>query len=171
MRSAGCDSSPMSTRPDHHPRRLTGQRGRPTPRRPLPRPVHAVIASVPANIALCAYPGCGGPAWTLHGKPLPYTRQFNQPHPTDDPAAAIPVEQIRGPIFLDCAGVDTVWNSCAYAQAIMQRLEANNFRYPHVLYRSPRAGHRVGGLLPYEPDAIGNDPETRPRANGSGRTC
>ena len=122
--------------------------------------VHAVIASVPANIALCAYPGCGGPVWTLHGKPLPYTRQFNQPHPTDNPAAVIPVEHIRGPILLDCAGADAVWDSCAYAKAIVRRLKAHNFRYPYVLNRSPQAGHFVGVLLPYEPDANGSDLET-----------
>lgn len=119
-----------------------------------PELVHGVVAAVPANVAVCSSPGCGGPAWTLGGKPLPYTRQFDEPHPTDDPAAVIPVERIQGPIFLDCAGKDEVWDSCAYASAIVQRLRRHDFAYPHPLYRYPRAGHYVGILIPYEPTVV-----------------
>jgi dienelactone hydrolase len=123
-----------------------------------PALVHGVIGTVPSSVALCSYPGCEGPAWTLHGKPLPYTREFNEPHPADDPAAVIPVERIRGPILVDCAGQDGVWNSCPYAQAIVQRLRTHHDPYAHLLYRAPDAGHSVGGLLPYEPVAAGVDP-------------
>jgi dienelactone hydrolase len=123
-----------------------------------PALVHGVIASVPSNVALCSYPGCAGPTWTLHGKALPFTSEFDQPHPFDNPAAVIPVERIRGPILLDCAGKDLVWDSCPFAVAIMQRLAAHHDRYRHVLYRAPEAGHAVGGLLPYEPVAAGTDP-------------
>jgi len=119
-----------------------------------PELVHGVVAAVPAGVALCSSPGCGGPAWTLGGKPLPYTRQFNEPHPTDDPAAVIPVEQIDGPIFLDCAGKDEVWDSCGYASAIVQRLESHHFGFPHTLHRYPNAGHGLGILIPYEPTVI-----------------
>ena len=118
-----------------------------------PSLVHGVIAMVPANVALCSYPGCTGPAWTLAGQPLPYTRQFNQPDPSDNPAAVIPVEQIPGPIFLYCAGRDQVWNSCAYAKAISQRLNAHHDQYRHLLLRSPNAGHPSGLPIPYEPQA------------------
>jgi dienelactone hydrolase len=123
-----------------------------------PTLVRAVIGSVPSNVALCSYPGCEGPAWTLHGKALPYTREFNQPHPLDDPAAVIPAERIRGPILLDCAGQDRVWDSCPFAQAIVQRLRSHHDTNAHLLYRAPDAGHLVGGLLPYEPVAGGADP-------------
>ena len=41
-----------------------------------PHLVHAVAAVVPSSVALCSYPLCDGPAWTLHGKPVPYTRQL-----------------------------------------------------------------------------------------------
>jgi hypothetical protein len=61
--------------------------------------VHSVIAIVPSNVAICAYPGCGGPAWTLGGNALPHTKQFDEPAPTDDSAAVIPMERIQGPIF------------------------------------------------------------------------
>jgi dienelactone hydrolase len=128
--------------------------------------VHGVVAAVPANVAVCSFPGCAGPAWTFQGKPVPYTRQFNDPHPTDDPDAVIPVERIQGPIFLDCAGMDLVWDSCAYAAAIVQRLDAHRFRHPRVLHRYPNAGHHVGVLIPYEPIALDNpraDEEARER--------
>jgi dienelactone hydrolase len=115
--------------------------------------VQAVVASVPSNVALCSFPGCSGPAWTLNGQPVPYTTQFDQPNPTDDPNAVIPVEQIRGPIFLDCGGVDLIWSSCPYARAIIKRLDAFRVPYRHVLYEFPYAGHYVGALLPYEPAA------------------
>lgn len=111
--------------------------------------VHGVIALVPSNVAICAYPGCDGPAWTLGGKALPYTRQFDQPAPTDDPAAVIPVERIQGPIFLACGGKDIVWVSCVYANAIVSRLEARHHAYRHLLLSYPDAGHGIGSLLPY----------------------
>jgi dienelactone hydrolase len=118
--------------------------------------VDAVVASVPSDAAICSYPSCAGPAWTLHGKAIPYTRQFDQPYPTDKPNAVIPVERIHGAIFLDCGGRDEIWTSCDYAHAIMQRLNAHHDRYRHVLYREPDAGHSVGGI-PDEPGFTGYD--------------
>jgi len=124
-----------------------------------PNLVHGVIALVPSNVAICAYPGCDRPAWTLGGKELPYTRQFDEPAPTDDPAAVIPVERIRGPIFLTCGGTDIVWVSCVYASAIMSRLEASHHAYRHVLLSYPDAGHGIGSLLPYLSGAGRSDRE------------
>jgi dienelactone hydrolase len=125
-----------------------------------PSLVHGVIASTPSDVALCSFPGCTGPAWTLHGKPLPYTRQIDSPAPTDNPAAVIPVQKIRGPVLLDCGTDDQVWFSCAYAQAIQRHLTAAGDRYAHVLYRYLGAGHSVNVLVPYEPD------EANPNADG-----
>lgn len=116
-----------------------------------PSLVHGVIASSPGNVSLCSYPDCTGAAWTLHGQPLPYTRQFDNLDPTDNPAAVIPVQNIRGPVLLDCGTDDLTWISCAFAQAIQRRLTAAGDRYAHVLYRYVGAGHLVGGLIPYEP--------------------
>jgi dienelactone hydrolase len=113
--------------------------------------VHGVIASVPSNAAICSYPDCTGPAWTLHGQALPYTSQFDNPDPTDDPAAVIPDQRIQGPVFLDCGEADQTWTSCPYAQAILHLLDANHDRWTHVLYAYPGAGHLVGSLIPYEP--------------------
>ena len=44
-----------------------------------PSLVSGVVASVPSNVALCGYPDCSQPAWTLNGTPLPYTQQFDNP--------------------------------------------------------------------------------------------
>jgi dienelactone hydrolase len=125
-----------------------------------PSLVHGVIASVPSNSAICSFPSCTGPAWTLDGKPLPYTKQFDDPAPTDDPAAVIPVERIRGPIFLDCGALDQVWTSCAYAQAVVKRLAAHGFAFPRVLYRAQMGDHYFGSLVPYEPGPIALSPGT-----------
>jgi dienelactone hydrolase len=116
-----------------------------------PELVHAVIASVPSDAAICSYPGCGGPAWTLHGQALPYTRDFDNPYPADDPAAVIPDQRINGPVFLDCGEADQTWTSCPYARAIVSLLDVHHDRWAHVLYAYPGAGHLAGSLIPYEP--------------------
>lgn len=125
----------------------------------FPHLVHGVIALVPNDAALCSFPGCGGPAWTLHGSRIPYTSLFNDPAPSDQPDAVIPVERIEGPILLDCGGHDQVWNSCAFAAAIQARLVSSPFT--HALLDYPDAGHDVGFPAPYlplgdrsEPDAL-----------------
>ena len=114
-----------------------------------PSLVHGVIASVPSNVALCGYPDCSLPAWTFGGRPVPYTTEFDNPYPRDDPDAVIKDELVRGPLFLVCGGHDLVWFSCAYARAIRGRLRASGHPYPDAFYAYPRAGHFVGGLVPY----------------------
>jgi hypothetical protein len=121
--------------------------------------VHAVIASVPSNVAICSSPGCTGPAWTLHGQALPYTSEFDNPSPADNPAAVIPDQRIQGPVFLDCGEADQTWTSCSYAQAILRLLDAHHDRWAHVLYAYPGAGHAVGSLVPYEPASPVADPD------------
>jgi len=124
-----------------------------------PSLVHAVIASVPSNVAICSYPGCAGPAWTLHGHALPYTSETDTPSPADNPAAVIPDQRIQGPVFLDCGEADQTWTSCPYAQAILRLLDAHHDRWAHVLYAYPGAGHSVGALVPYEPTDPVADPD------------
>jgi dienelactone hydrolase len=116
-----------------------------------PSLVHAVIGSVPSNAANCSYPSCAGPAWTLHGKPLPYTHNFDDPSPPDNPAAVIPDQRINGPVFLDCGEADQAWTSCPYGQAIVSLLDDHHDQWSHVLYPYLKAGHGVGSLVPYEP--------------------
>jgi dienelactone hydrolase len=118
-----------------------------------PHLVHAVIASVPSNVALCSYPGCTGPAWTLRGKAVPYTHEFDHTSPTDNPAAVIPDQRIQGPVFLACGEADQTWISCPFARAILHLLNAHRDRWAHVLYAYPGTGHAVGELIPYEPES------------------
>lgn len=127
-----------------------------------PELVHGVAALVPSSVVNCGIRGaergglCVGPAWTLHGKPVPYTRQFANIHPTDDPAAVIPVERIRAPILLACATADDTWPSCPYARAIAARHGPRRLS----LYAYQGAGHFVGALVPYEPWELALDEPT-----------
>ncbi len=116
-----------------------------------PSLVHAVIASVPSDASICSYPGCVNAAWTLGGKPLPYTADVDNPAPTDTPAAVIPDQKINGPVFLDCGEADRTWTSCPYARAILSRLDRYHDQWTHVLYAYPGAGHAIGTFVPYEP--------------------
>jgi dienelactone hydrolase len=135
----------------------------------FPDLVAGVIASVPSNVVLCS-PSCDSPAWTLNGEPLPYTRQFNNPAPTDVPDAVIPVERIRGPILLVCGGTDLVWHSCDYARAIRDRLAARDVTRPHPLLTYPSAGHGVGLLVRYEPSVGSASSVSGSALNFSGAT-
>lgn len=113
--------------------------------------VQGVVALVPSSVVHCAFPDCDGPSWTLAGAPLPYTRQFFGPAPTDQPAAAIPVERIAGPVLLVCAEADLTWPSCPYARAIDQRLTDHADPNRHQLLAYAGAGHNIGGLVPGQP--------------------
>jgi|HubBroStandDraft_6_1064221.scaffolds.fasta_scaffold03202_10 dienelactone hydrolase len=129
--------------------------------------VHGVIASSPSDVSFGSYPRAGSAAWTFHGRAVPYTRAFISPNvPADDPAAAIPVQDIRGPVFLDCGTDDHLWTSCAYALRIEHHLTAARFAYPHVLYRYLGAGHYVNLLVPYQPGEILSD-LARPTGQGN----
>jgi dienelactone hydrolase len=112
------------------------------------------VALVPSNAAVCGIPRltptaqirCLGPAWTFRGEAIPYS-------PVASPFAteAIPDEQIRGPVFLDCGGQDALWPSCLMAHAIVARLHAHHFAHTVTLLEYQNAGHGVGLLLPYDP--------------------
>jgi dienelactone hydrolase len=116
-----------------------------------PKLVHGVIAGVPSDVSLCSYPGCAGPAWTLHGEPVPFTREFDDPYPTDSPHAVIKVEKIDGPVLLNCGGQDDIWSSCPYAQAVTARLAHSD--YAHQLQACQPCDHYVGRGIPDEPYA------------------
>lgn len=117
----------------------------------FPTLVNGVIAGVPSAIVHGSYPTPGSPAWTLHGRPI----QPIEPGLGDVPAAfatsgaMIPVEKIRGPLMLVCGGLDDVWISCPYQQAIVKRLRAHHFRYPVTALSYQQAGHYVGDMTAY----------------------
>ena len=117
--------------------------------------VHGVVALTAANVAIVGLHGKSS-AWTWHGRQVPFTQQFNNPAPTDDPDAVIPVERIAGPVLVACGGLDQFIESCEYAPAIMQRLKSHHHSYPDRMLQYPDAGHFVNGVLPYVP--LGKDP-------------
>ncbi|MGH7919771.1 MAG: acyl-CoA thioesterase/bile acid-CoA:amino acid N-acyltransferase family protein [Candidatus Dormibacteraceae bacterium] len=124
-----------------------------------PALVHGVVSLSPSAIAFGSLPA-GGPAWTLGGRPVPYSAAFSADSPVQDPAADIHVEAIHGPILFACGEKDEEWTSCAYAREMMQRLSAHHTRYRHVLYAYPKAGHLINILLPYQPLPLYVNPET-----------
>ncbi len=127
-----------------------------------PRLVHGVVALVGSNGSACGIPAyhgqrvrCLGAAWTFHGKPVPYDKYgFSPatPYPFHD-------ELIDGPIFLVCDGLDKFGPSCPMNEAIRDRLRAHHFAHRLTLLEYPRAGHYIGGLIPYWPANTGGDGE------------
>jgi dienelactone hydrolase len=109
-----------------------------------PNLVHGVVALMPTDDAWC-------PFWTLGGLPLPCTNDQSSPHPTDNPAALIPVADIRGPILFACGGQDLAIPSCSYSEAMMAELAAAGYPYPYKLLDYAHAGHGIGIFAPYCP--------------------
>lgn len=127
----------------------------------FPQLVRGVVALVPGNVVLVS-PSSTGPAWTLHGKPIPF--QF-EPGPSGPDQ--IPAEQIAVPLFMDCGVVDDLWASCPMAHALARR-----HRRRTELLVFPGGGHGVGDLEPnlpqhYQPlEGIGSLSNARARVQG-----
>jgi acetyl esterase/lipase len=116
----------------------------------FPHLVNGVVAGVPSSVVRPGFPDAGRPAWTLRGRPLPaVSPSESQQAAPAAPEAVIPVERIRGPILLTCGGLDVVWPSCAYTEAITARLTAHRFAHPVTALRYPGAGHLAGSLTAY----------------------
>jgi dienelactone hydrolase len=113
-----------------------------------PRLVHGVVVFGSDDAATCA-----DATWTLAGKPLPCTNMENAPQ-TDNPAAVIPVAQIRGPIEFVCGEQDMYVECGANSQAMMVKLAAAHDAYPHKLVEYSDAGHGVGFIAPYIPGVV-----------------
>jgi dienelactone hydrolase len=97
-----------------------------------PQLVHGVIAYVPSSVVNPGLVGAG-PAWTLHGKELPFLE--------------IPVERIRGPVLLVGAGADDVWPSGISVTTIADRLRRHGHENVTAL-QYPHAGHAVAAAVP-----------------------
>jgi dienelactone hydrolase len=108
---------------------------------------------------LCGYPNCSSPAWTLHGKPIPFQDEFGPSGPRP-----IPVERIRGQLFLDCGEADALWPSCPMARAIDRRRHGRT-----TLVAFPGAGHGVGDLVPNVPQSFTDLAGLTPQANVDAR--
>jgi dienelactone hydrolase len=133
--------------------------------------VDAVAALAPSSVVWAGIEEATGRVtshWTLAGRPLAHVpfvedwapdtdppayvdlyRRSLAAHP--DPAAAIPVERIRGEVLLVAGGDDRVWPSELFAAALAARRDAAGLDTT-VLTR-PDAGHRV--VLPGETPVTG----------------
>ena len=69
----------------------------------------------------------------------------------------IRVERIAGPVLTASGGVDVLWPSYDYAEAVHRRLAAHHFAYPHPDLRFENAGHGVGAAIPYLPTVTTRD--------------
>lgn len=101
-------------------------------------------------------------AWTRGGRPLPYVSHVRAPDYAATPyrgtpdfladlrqaemveAAAIPVEQIHGPILLLSGDDDQVWPSSDMAKRLLARLTAAHHPYRDAHVSFPGAGHLIG---------------------------
>jgi dienelactone hydrolase len=108
----------------------------------FPGLVHGVVALVPSAFVNGSFPVGRGAAWTLSGRPIPFTGEVA------DAQALIPVAKIQGPVFVDCGRYDSTWPSCAYSDQIRGELSAG-FLYQHTILEFPEAGHGIGSLVPY----------------------
>jgi dienelactone hydrolase len=117
----------------------------------FPTLVNGVIAGVPSAVVQRGYGAQA--AWTLHGRPIqPIEAGLGDvPAAFASSGAMIPVEKIRGPVMLVCGGLDDVWISCPYQQAIVKRLRTHHFRYPVTALSYQQAGHYVGDMIAYFP--------------------
>jgi pimeloyl-ACP methyl ester carboxylesterase len=106
-----------------------------------PELVHGVIATAPSNKSYgSSYRS--GPGWTLRGRPLPVA-VFDDPTAGYDRKALIEVERIRGPVLLGSGAEDQLYDSKAYARAIVRRLHRRRFRFPVRSVVFADTGHEV----------------------------
>ena len=112
-----------------------------------PSLVAGVVAMVPSNVSYPSLPDGADAAWTFDNKPVPTSHEFDNPAPTDDPDAVIPIAHFPGPVFMACGDLDKVWTSCAFARAIQQALGTR------ATAQTYDTGHLVG-LVPAYPSTL-----------------
>lgn len=126
------------------------------------RRIKAVVAGAPSSVVWQGYNNPtnfinAGPSWTVGGKPVPfvpydrsipftnvldlYQRSLAKA-PCD---AVLPVERIRGPIFLVSGREDKLWPSSRMGDAIMTRLDRAKFPFAHTHLAYDAAGHQGFG--------------------------
>ncbi|SNY74535.1 acyl-CoA thioesterase/bile acid-CoA:amino acid N-acyltransferase family protein [Paractinoplanes atraurantiacus] len=129
--------------------------------------VHGVVAGSPSSVVYPGLPDTSQPAWTFHGKPIPSIglSEAGMATPPKTPAAVIPVERIRGKIFLLCGDDDKLWPSCVFSGAIAARRGDR----PYTEVTEPGAGHYVGDPMPNQPTAPGAQVGGSQQADALGR--
>ena len=118
--------------------------------------IAAVVAHVPSHVlweGCCDPVALAAPAWTRGGSVLPHIQVDAQSaddlvFALDDAdaveRAAIPVENINGPVLLISGRDDDVWPSTYMAEQVLERLLRHDFPHPvtHLAYDD--AGHAIG---------------------------
>ncbi len=97
--------------------------------------VHGAVGYVSSNWANPSVTGSSA-AWTLKGKEV---------------LGPIPVERIRGPVFVVGAGKDALWPSAFNVRSILEDMQAAGRNDVTALLYG-RAGHRVGSVVPNQPE-------------------
>lgn len=68
---------------------------------------------------------------------------FEEATPIEREEVSIPIEEIRGPIFLSYSGINRIWPEMLFGERMLQRLEDRQFQYAvHSLFL-PDVGHLV----------------------------
>ncbi|MEX2334633.1 MAG: acyl-CoA thioester hydrolase/BAAT C-terminal domain-containing protein, partial [Pseudohongiella sp.] len=121
--------------------------------------IKAVVAMAPGSAVFAALTmAMNTPSFSLNGEPLPFVPVPMSATPAllqgdlrgawvemmkneeAMAAAAIPVENINGPIFFVSAARDEFWPSTEMSQSMQQRLEDNNFPH-HVEHLATEDDH------------------------------
>lgn len=125
--------------------------------------VAGVIAYSPSHVVWQGVGESASPAWTLDGEPVPFLTSTYIPErplvdmfevalaetPVDRIAeAAIPVENIQGPVLLISSTADKIWPAVKMADAIEARLKANAFGFPITNLQYDDASHLLMGYGP-----------------------
>jgi dienelactone hydrolase len=146
--------------------------------------VAAVAAFAPSGVS---WGGLGprgpidAPAWTFRGEDLPYAPMAPPPpgmdltgisaplrlrplfeaalaaYPDAIDAAEIPVERIRGPVFLVSGGSDAMWPSTEMADIAVRRAAEHDFAHSMIHLRYPDGGHTCFGV-PGTPVVVDSGP-------------
>jgi pimeloyl-ACP methyl ester carboxylesterase len=143
--------------------------------------IKAVVAYAPSSVVWGGVTGEPGdvarPSWTYSGTPIPFIARAVPPaevaeKPSQEPVwlapshllrladpeavrrAAIPVENIKGPVLLLSGEDDKIWPSSVMAEMVMKRLTEHKHPYPfkHLSYKA--TGHFRETLLPNLPTTI-----------------
>ena len=132
-----------------------------------PDQVHGVIAASPSNVVGCSIPACDGPAWTLGGAPVPYTRTWDDPTASDNPGAVIPMAKIRGGCCSSAARRTPSGRPATSPERPWPRSTPIR-RRPPTSSSPTEAGHLIDGLFPGEPEvaAVGADPRAARQGRG-----
>lgn len=121
--------------------------------------IDGVIVEAPSSVVFQGFSGSSTSSWSVKGESIPcvkyvpydystitgyvYIEMFKLCLEQKDQVekASIPVENINGPILLLSGTDDTMWPSADMGEAIINRLEENNFEYyyKHIIYDD--AGH------------------------------